>query len=146
VNVTAEEIFRRRLLDEDGGVCYFRPPGIGPIRYGACVGPVEAHHLIPRRRLRRIAADLGVPLPVLIADYRNGVLACRRHHRRLPGETGAPRRIELKILELPYRFREFLSQFELWHEAERIYVRPPGHSRGREHASTTPGYGTARDA
>ena len=138
VSFTPEQIFRERLIREDGPVCYFRPKGIEPVRFGACVGKIEAHHLIPRRRLRRLAADLGLPVEVLVADYRNGVMCCQRHHRRLPGETGTPRRIKLKILDLPHRFIEFVDQFGLWIEAERIYVRAPGHSPprgGRAHTS-----------
>ena len=49
--------------------------------WSACDGPLDAHHVIPQRVLKReLPADA---LPDALADPRNGVPVCRRHHDAL---------------------------------------------------------------
>lgn len=68
-----EQIHRARVLLRDGMVCALE-------RTGQCVGvELAAHHIIPRQVLRRELPE-GWPLAHAIADERNGMMLCQKHH------------------------------------------------------------------
>lgn len=69
--------------------------------YGRCDGPLDAHHLIPKQRIKREFRH-DDRLVDLIADPRNGIAVCRRHHDMLEG-----RKLRMLRVELPAGLEEF---------------------------------------
>lgn len=53
--------------------------------YGKCDGPLEAHHIIPKQRIKHLprAKWETAEKRVMLADPRNGVMLCRQHHHLL---------------------------------------------------------------
>lgn len=69
-NPTLAAQFRFAVLHEFGGRCILAD-------LHECHGPLDPAHLISKQTLRK----LGLPETV-VYDYRNGVAACRKAHRR----------------------------------------------------------------
>lgn len=71
-------------------------------RFGDCDGPMDAHHLVSKQRIKRDwphplwfpDGDLPTTAAVLM-DVRNGVIVCRRHHDLLERRLVVPSRAEL---------------------------------------------------
>lgn len=81
--------------------------GIGP-----CDPGTEAHHVIPKQRIRARGWGLGFELADALADRRNLVALCRRHHHRIThGWDREPlgRVLAARITEL----REFARDYQL---------------------------------
>lgn len=85
------ERFWREVTGDGRAECWARSlPGADRWR---CDGPLDAHHLIPQRLLRRELS--GDPrLDAYLHDPRNGVPVCRQHHHVL----------ETRALVVPRRF------------------------------------------
>lgn len=98
-----------------------------------CAGPLDAHHVLPKQRIKRefpsgatvgpdgvlrpvrAVEDAEVTLDALLADARNGVPVCRRHHDLLEG-----RRVRLPRRTLDGDFPAFLATLGLgwWEEKQ----------------------------
>lgn len=48
-----------------------------------CDGRVQAHHIYPKRLLKAIAGRHGYDVDELVADWRNGIYLCTRHHHQV---------------------------------------------------------------
>lgn len=115
---------RAGVMKRWGEVCYARAKG-------GCAGRIEAAHWIATQRLaaiqtnariairngrevsdpRRLLVDM--PLTGLIADDRNGVPLCMRHHASFDKRNGQ----EL-VLMPPGEVREFAEEYDLDDELE----------------------------
>lgn len=102
---------------------------------GGCAGPIDAHHVLPQRRIKQafpfggalaagyvlpvraleaVDPSVAVSLDALLADARNGVPVCRRHHDRIES-----RRERLPRSLAPEDFDVFLATIGMGWWAER---------------------------
>lgn len=57
-----------------------------------CDGPLDAHHFIPKRRIKAILGKDTPECQRALLDSRNGVALCRRHHDQVEaGRLKSPR-------------------------------------------------------
>lgn len=66
----ARELFTKAVLAK--GKCWLGPDG--------CDGGLDAHHIIPKQRLKRLPYLTDEQKMELVWDSRNGVPLCRAHH------------------------------------------------------------------
>jgi hypothetical protein len=59
------------------------------VHRGGCDGYSQAHHVYPKRLLKALAARHGYDVDEMVADWRNGMLLCVRHHHQV--EVGRER-------------------------------------------------------
>lgn len=88
------------------------------IERGGCDGRLHAHHVYPKRLLKALSGRLGFSVGPAIADARNGVLLCDRHHHRV--ENGLER---FDRGDMPTRLSAFELDYEIEHWWPRIYQR-----------------------
>lgn len=108
----ARHEFYRDVLDSGG--CYFR--NHFPHQ---CEGPIDPCHLLPKQRLRTIAArrEYGEGKTLaLIWDHRNGIPGCRAFHHRL--DNGF---IRLYWDQLPPAAQHFARDWDLVDEMKHVY-------------------------
>lgn len=73
-DLSASERHRAGVLLRDGQHCVLE-------RLGACRGGLQAHHVVPRQRLRiAFSAAPEWALELAVADSRNGLMLCEKHH------------------------------------------------------------------
>lgn len=114
------------------------PPELDPALLG-CQGQLDAHHLVPKQRIKRefhrlnpldewpvrinrAWADGGSEfvswesLAAMLMDARNGVIVCRRHHDLLERRLVVPARAEL-----PRGVEEFAAVVGMGWSLDRDY-------------------------
>jgi hypothetical protein len=69
----ARRLFERVVLHNGHGRCILHADS-------DCAGPLDAHHVIPKQRLKQRPGLSKQERMELVWDARNGVPACRKHH------------------------------------------------------------------
>lgn len=113
---TPKQRHREGVLARDGAVCRWA-------EQGDCGGRLQSAHIISVQRLRLLysraegktayrgalgSALLDVPLDEVLADPRNGCVACELHHVRYEGAV-------LHLDSYPEPFLEFVADYSLEH-------------------------------
>lgn len=95
-----------------------------PLGLLLCEGVMDAHHLLPKQRLKQEFSSNGtlygggpdVRLGDVLSDPRNGILACRRHH-----DLVERRLVVVRAADLPQRFSAFCADYGLEGWQSRYY-------------------------
>jgi hypothetical protein len=110
---TPKQAHREGVMRRFDGRCFY-----ADLEKHPCAGRLQAHHVIPVQRLRHEHSIkawsrtdhplLAVTLDELVADPRNGVPLCERHHKAWHDGTRRPLREQL-----PAEVEAFAAEFWL---------------------------------
>ena len=113
--ITPEMLHRERVLWEAAESDHWGEPScFFAVEPGNCSGRLQAAHLIPRQRLRKHVPKWKVKQA--IADHRNGIVLCERHHGLLDRKL-----LELPREKLPESVEAFAEEYKLKWSLGRDY-------------------------